>query len=381
MKKNLLFGSVVLAITLLSGCGSSGSSSASDTTPPKFTNTTYSFVVNEGVDKSVPLITDEAGVTFSEDSAEAEIDGTNLVFHAPNFNSSGTNTYTVNVTATDKAGNKSQAQVFTFDVKEAITNSYKFNPSYIADTGDKSFTNVGGHLEDPSGLLWDDIVSNVMSYDAAKNYCESKGTGWRIPTRAEFLNVIDYSKVSSNGSLIDSDFSNYSDNSVEVSWVENITSEKYVVNHIDGTDITFGNDLNHTVLCVYGDKNTTAHTLIPDGVNYKDTITGLIWTKIDTTQPSTYNDAVTGCPNGFSLPTINQLRSIIDYNTNTISNDIATALPSGSNPNTYFIWSSTQGKDRDSNSTHYTIYLDGNYTKAGVWLDVDTMTHYYTCVK
>jgi hypothetical protein len=377
MKKSFLFGSVVLSIVLFSGCGGGGSSD-SDTTPPSFTNSTYEFTVDAGTEKSVPLTTDESDATFTEDSAEARIEGSTLIFSAPNFNSSGENSYTVNVFATDKAGNKSAAKVFKFDVKEVITKTYKLDPTYIADTGDKNFKKVGGHLEDPSGLLWDDVVSDKMDYNSAKRYCEAKGTGWRIPTRAEFLNIIDYSK--SSASLIDNDFTKYSADSVEVSWVENLTGEKYVVNHTGGADTTLSNDANHTVLCVYGDKNTTAHTFqtVADGI--KDNITRLTWKKIDTSLPSSYSIAENGCPNGWTLPTINQLRSIIEYNTNTITSNIATALPNGSNPNTYFIWSSTVAKD-GTPGQHYTIYLDGNRTKAGVISDENNMTHYYTCVK
>ncbi len=380
MKKSFLFGSVVATIALLSGCGGS-SGVVADKTAPNFTNTDYSFDIDEGTDKSVSLTANETGVSFTEDSAEAAINGLNLVFNAPNFNSSGENSYTVNVIAKDEAGNASAAKAFTFNVKAVITESYEFNSSYVAPIGGKDFEPKGGNLEDPSGLLWDDTVSTRMSYDAAKTYCEAKGTGWRMPTRAEFLNVIDYSKVTTTGSLIDSDFSNYSANAVEVSWVENLTSDKYVVNHADGTDSTPGNNLDYNVLCVYGDKDSTAHTFTSN----KDDVTGLTWTTINASNtPSTHIDAVSGCANevpmgDWHLPTINELRSIINYNTNTIPASIASGTPT--NPNTYFIWSSTPAKDRNSNNTYYTVYLDGVNTKAGVISDEHNMTHYFTCVK
>lgn len=379
MKKSFLFGSIIASIALFSGCGGSSGADA-DTTPPEITNINYSFDVNERTDRSEPLTANETGVTFTEDSDQAAINGSNLVFYAPNFNSSGENSYTVNVIATDEAGNESETKAFTFNVKAVITESYKFNSSYVASTGDKVFTPVDGNLKDPSGLLWDDKVSASMSYDAAKTYCKEKGSGWRMPTRAEFLNVLDYSKVEGTGSLIDSDFINYSDDAVTVSWVENLTEEKYVVHHADGTDSMLGNDMNHTVLCVYGDKNSSVHTFVQVDSDWKDNTTGLTWTKINTITPSTYDDAKSGCTTARGrLPTINELRSIIDYETNTITSSIAQA---GASEGNYRIWSNTPARDtEDGNKTHYTIYLDGENQKAGVLSDVNTMTHYYTCVK
>jgi hypothetical protein len=377
MKKKLSYLSIIAVVVLFNGCGG-GLSTTADTTPPVITNATVQFNVDEGTTKDVTLTANEK-VTFSENSADADISGSKLTFTAPSYVVGGTNNYTVTVTAKDSAGNLATKN-FIFNVQDVIVETVEANASYIAPTGDKDFTVVEGYLKDGSGLLWRDGDSGKKFYDDAKIYCESN-QGWRLPTRGELLNLVDYDKGNTAGtkSLIDNSFAIFSNDSFDASWVEKTGSDKFVVNHKSGADTQEGIDLEQRVICVYGDK-AGQHDIV-DGTTVKDNTTGLEWTKIDPAAPgsTTYGDytsAQSVCTNkgqGFDLPTINELRSVIDYTTNSIPYIAPSGVPAG----TYFIWSKTESKN-DNKNTHYLINLD---TKASVTTDENNQTHYFTCVK
>jgi len=376
MKKSLLVVSVVASVVLLSGCGNSGGGSKADTVAPKFNFSTYSFDTPERKVLKIPLssgiIDNDKNIVYTiveQSGNDASIvEGSKLQFSAGSYKE-GSSAYKVKVVATDSAKNASVPQEFIFNIKKDLANGgYALNPNYVAKIGNKNFTKDGGYLKDPSGLLWNDKVSESMDYVAAKVYCKD---GWRLPTRDEFLNIIDYTKGNSAGtkSLIDSKFT-YSADNLDASWVEATNSKKFVINHKSGADTQEGIETNNTVLCVYGTKATTKNT-------------GLEFTTPDT-QSRTYQEAKAFCDGaGYRLPTINELRSAIDYKNATIS---MVTVPNAEKEN-YYIWSSTEWKNSDKNDNkkrYFTVHMKD----LGLMADIDgngangiPITHFTTCVK
>jgi len=382
MKKNLLTFSFVATVALFTGCGG-GSGGSSDTTAPKFTNTTFSFSVDELTVKTVDLdAEDESTVKFIEtkdDGDDATISGNKLTFTAPSYVEGGVenNTYKITVTAKDSAGNETP-KIFTFIVRNVITDNIKADASYFAPIGGQTFSTEGSYIKDGSGLLWQDADSGEKTYDDAEAYCDAQGL--RLPTRGEFLNLMDYTKGdnSENISLVYNNFTIYSSNSFDASWVEKVDNELRVVNHKSGADTNTSTNMDQRVLCVYGDK-ADAHTIV-DGSTVKDNTTGLEWTKITSTSYDTHINAAGKCPAGFGLPTINQLRSIIVNNR--ISELVAPIADPVVGSGNYSIWSSTEVKNDANASTlgkaYYTIDINA---KSGVTSDRESQTHHITCVK
>ena len=375
MKKSLSYLSLVTVVVLLGGCGGSDGG-GSDVDAPKFTNSTYMFTPDELKKETVELSANES-VTFTENSSDATITGSSLIFTAPSYVVGGTNSYKVTVTAKDAAGNLATKD-FTFNVQNVITETYEANASYVAPIGNKDFVAAEGNLKDGSGLLWKDGDSGTLTYENAKSYCE-RNAGWRLPTRGELLNLMDYSKGNNTGtkSLIDSSFTAFSNDNFDASWVEKIGDDKIVVNHKSGGDTQSGTgaDFEHRVMCVYGEK-ADSH----DFEGLKDNTTGLEWSEITNATYGDYSDIANICTGEYSLPTINELRSIIVDNR--IRSEVAPTEDPRIGSTSYSIWSATEVKN-DANATTLgkAYYVIDIKEKSGVTSDRANQTHHVTCVK
>jgi len=367
MKKSFIYISLVVAGALFNGCG--GSSTPVDNIAPSLTSDKYVYEnVLEGTDVRVTLISDDLEADFFETSSLANIQGSTLTFTAPSFVVGGANSYSVKVTAKDEAGNESPPKEFTFTVSENNTETYEANRSIVAPVGDKTFTSEGAYLVGPTGLLWVDEVSDLMTYNDAETYCTNRGTDFRVASRTELLNTINYELDGTESvSLLDEDFSISRAGNVASSWASSENGKYYIVNNFSGVDANVSATDLHRVRCVKG-TSAGRHTFRESGTNFIDNDTGLEWRVIDVTQAK-FVDFV--CPDGFNIPTINQLRSIYDYDTGRLNSDIA-PMDSGT------IWSSTEWTNKVGTKAYYIML---NEKTTSIRTDEYNLTAYGACVK
>ncbi len=352
MKKSLPYISLLVAVALFNGCGGSTAAENVDNTAPLLSSDKYVYEnVLEGTNVPVTLISDDLEADFFESSSSADIQGSTLTFTAPTFIVGNSNSYTVEVTAKDKVGNESAVKEFTFTVIEANNGTYEADASIVVAIGDKTFTSDGSYLVGPTGLLWEDLDTPLMTYNAASSYCIGKG--FRLPTRFELLNLIDYTNNDGVNTIILDDNLQFPRGT---SWAALENSNYFAVNNVTGADVNVSMSEEHRVRCVKG-TIASMHTFTIDDTNNSivhDTTTGLDWTKIEATSRS-HGNAQLYCSSlsgSWSLPTINELRSIMDETTNTIPESIASlAIPITR------IWSSTQYLN-DSSTQYYTLIKD-----------------------
>ena len=388
MRRSFYISSIV-AVALFSGCG--GSSSA-DKTAPSLSSSKYIYNgVLEDTNIEVTLISDDAKAQFLETRPEATISGNKMTFVAPPFVEGSSNKYVVPVTAKDEAGNESAPREFIFNVIENDTRTYAADASIVAEVGDKTFTSSGSgsFLVGPTGLLWVDEISPLLSYSDAVEHCTNRGSGFRMPSRTELLNTINYDLDGANDvSLLDEDFAisraGTGENKVETSWAAKEGNVYFQVNNFSGVDVRANASDEHRVRCVKG-AAAGAHDIVPTTGNpntITDNTTGLEWTKVIISgigkTYATQDNAESFCPNGFRLPSINELRSIFDYSS---SNQVSTLIaPDGSSlpADTYNIWSSTKFTNKTGTDAYFTILNNQN---TSIRADEDNQTAYVTCVK
>ncbi len=368
MKKSLVYLSLATILAISIGCGGDSSTPPPDTTPvdttaPIITNANNTFSIEELKVGTITLTSNEANTTFSENSTDSTINAQTLTFTAPTYIDGGENNYTVSVTATDSSGNASSKDFIFSVTQKVIVSNYDANASYIAIVGNKTFVNDGGNLKGPSGLLWRNTAKEAVTYSDAQAYCSGD---WRLPLKTELMNLMDYTKGDASGGsyLLDDDFTVIINEGLSTSWADG----GIIVNYKSGVE-GGDNTINHSVLCVAGDSADEAHQLSNTNP-VKDDTTNLEWQVIDPQFGKTIDDATAQCIAPWSLPTINQLRSVVDYSTNKIPY-ITTADAN------YSIWSSTEylNNNRDS---YFKIDLGNG---AVVNVDDDNQTHRVTCVK
>jgi hypothetical protein len=382
MVKNILALSMVASMALFSvGCGGGGSDDTTqtqvDTTAPVFTNTTSRFTVTEETNRSVVLTaTDESNVTFSIPAVDHfTLTGAKLTFSAPSYEDNASNEYNVTVKATDTAANSSQ-KLFSFKVEP------KRAQITVVPVGDKNLTVKGDTIIGPAGLTWLNEDTDMMTYDEAVTYCADKG--YRVARRDEILNLIDYSQGNGlNGRLLEEEFDK---NSKSETWALKVNDVQFYINFYAGSDGIEPDDEDtndeKSVLCVKGEP-APEHSFIEDtNTTVLDQSTGLKWTKIEFNHElrraivpdqddEVQESAQESCPDGFTLPTITQLRSIVDYNANSINSDIAPAGVS-------LIWSNTEDPNNDEPIAKNYL-LDTN--KTIISTEEVSMTNFVTCVK
>lgn len=402
MMKTILALSVAASLALFTtGCGGGSSNNNTqqvqeDTTPPAFTNSTTTFHVLEENNSTIALEATDTStpVTFSIPATpHFALSGAQLTFSAPAYEENATNEYNVTVTATD-AKNNSATKDFSFivDPKKAS--------NVIVSTGDKNLTVEGNKIIGPAGLEWLNDDADIMTYDDAVQYCQSadNGSGYRVARRDEILNLMNYDdpRTTATGKrALEDEFAN----TKSVSWAAKVDDTFFSVNLNSGADGVVS-DINvtngtatYSVLCVKG-RSADPHTFRVDDNNASvviDEATQMAWTKvasdndaerraIDPTQADPAagvnpQSAADYCPTGYRLPNIVELRSLVNYATNSVNSDI---VPPVANK-TVIVWSDTEDKTDASGETKY---FHINATEKGVISTDPVGTPYFiTCVK
>ncbi len=204
-----------------------------------------------------------------------------------------------------------------------------------ADAGteniDRNFTeseglNVKGPLDlEWADAGWDRANTDRLTYDAAYDYCknevEPRGE-WRVPNKDELLNLINYSKYSSEGrpSIVNDLFQL----SLTNTWATPEFGKNIYVSENSGM-LTYADDQILAVRCVLGPQANREHLIHSDGRGYTyDENTGLEWSSASSelmtaTEGATYCSSLESRHNpihtNFRLPSINEFRSIVENGT------------------------------------------------------------------
>lgn len=377
MVTKILTLSVMASLALIAiGCGSNNSNNATttevDTSGPVFTNNTTIYHVVEGTNKIVALNATDASepVTFSiPQTPNFTLSGNTLTFSAPAYENNASNEYNVTVTARDTVTPPNT----TMKILSFVVDPLKASSDPVT-VGDKNLTVMGDVIIGPAKLKWLNTTASVTSYDDAVAFCKDQnyGTEYRVARRDEILNLIDYSIGNGvNASLLEDEFDK---NDKMTSWAKKVADVYYSVNFAAGADniegsgetpVSGGNAAQYTVMCVHG-LPADPHIFKDDETNSSiivDTTTGMKWTKVDPDNDEIRRaiapDATTAsqqkaadfCPAGFRLPTINELRSLVDYTTNKVTDKVIHA-PADANKEP-LLWSSTQFTNSNVDKNYY----------------------------
>ena len=369
----------------------------SDTTPPTITSAnSFSIAENQ---TTIATITAKESVTFSKNGGDDESkfnltsNGVLTFVSAPDFenptDSDQNNDYKITVTATDSAGNKTDQNITVnvTDVNENVATKIILKTGDTLDGSegaDRSATRSSPTDPDATvsfaslpNTLWSDMANAKgtaeggieMTYTDANNYCNNldfaSKTDWRLPTRYELFQVINYGDVDINNSLTDDTFLNFNGGYF---WTSNEYNSTHhiAIKFSDGLDY-IREDSNQTesfVRCISAPATPNGEfTRGDDNKTVSDSTTNLMWQDdyfSGQTQLS-HADAITYCNNltlgGYSdwrLPNINELHTIVDYTNNTI------AFTSSATANyiNYF-WSSTRSKDDPTGQFYRYLSFDG----------------------
>ncbi len=368
--------------------------STEDTTPPTITSNS-SFNIAENQTQIATLNANES-VTFSivggddQDKFNLSSNGVLSFKNAPDYenpdDSNQDGVYNITIRATDSAGNTTD-QAITITVTDVNENTTA--TKVILKTGDDQDGAYGADRSATrnsdetvtfvslSNTLWSDTTASSgvdtggteRTFSEAKTYCDNLTIGgktdWRLPTRYELFQTIDYGDVDLNNSdakannLTDDVFDNYNS---KFFW----TSDEYNSTH--HIAISFSGGLDY----IRADSNSTdsfvrciSAPVTPSGVftrsddnkTVTDSTTNLMWqddfsdqtTLLNHTQAQAYcqGSSLSGHTD-WRVPTINELHTIADYANNKLAFETA-ATDAGLK----YFWSFTRGKDDPSGKQFY----------------------------
>ena len=288
---------------------------------------------------------------------------------------------------------------------------------------DRNFTKTDVrdyNVEGKMGLIWADIGDNTSSdaksYSAAEAYCDDLSVNhnfgiteqWRIPNKDELLNLIDYSEppYKFNGdtnTLVNPSMipENISDNGFAVRNLTNVWAAKefdkyFYVSENSGVFIDTTDANAVPVRCVSGVEKSRKRLMRTDTLGYTyDERTKFEWSPTTpATNTMTTPDAIEYCKNhesphsdgehtGFRLPSINELRSIVENGTASDYIVVGNRTLLSSTPvidENSTIASNTDENTGATNEIYWRIVLreNGTYVMGGTGGD---LTHRITCVK
>ena len=227
---------------------------------------------------------------------------------------------------------KKSGQTLSYDADGNLVTdgSIKDDGFYQAGEARDFILNSNVVTDSVSGIDWEDTPhssSAEVSYNKAKEYCsklnlDSKDN-WRVPTLKEFTQLINYAK---RGPALDSEFkyAKYGLDSVGY-WSSTKSTFRWWISLLSGNDHFYITDNNkHYIKCV-NDINSNwkeANFTRKNGV-VKDNNSKLSWQDSNIANSKSWTQAIEYCENlnldgksDWRLPNINELSSIVDYNSN-----------------------------------------------------------------
>ncbi len=393
MRKTIV--SLIAASVLFTACGGGGTDSEGGddvidgadkiTSKPiiKLETTNFSVIANQSRSIAIPL---DAGIVNTDDGTSfyefkvlstsggtASLDRGNFGFLK--YTNDGSASGEVQIAVT-RDGFESDPVTLTFNVVASTTAqpvTVMMTGQLVGDAGeprvfDKSVASTENNVVDALGLTWLDnnqmgASADLATHTVASNVCT--GEGFRLPTEDELYNIINYGKDYKTN-LVDDIFST----ELLSSWAEKIDNQRVMVANTTG----MRNDIVDSAQyrCVKGTSQNADHLMLSDRVigDTYDLSTHLQWTPVESGSAGqkTAADAATYCSakdgvygrlqTGWRLPTINELRSIVEKGAtaSVIRGSVAPVIHGGS----YTLLSSTSASDDGAN---YNYGLDLNWFK------------------
>jgi hypothetical protein len=254
---------------------------------------------------------------------------------------------------------------------------YTDNPSTLTVVGDAPNRVVADSL---TGLTWElDFDSNEKNWTTAKNYCESKGENWRLPTIKELMTTLhfDYSAPTCD--------TEYCPANSGFFWsvTEDIQdSTQLLTIYMYTGDIRTKDKTEATTMyarCVKGTPFDPTGTITDDGHETEpvatDSLTGLSWTK-SMDSFATWEAALNSCESlnygGYTdwrLPNIHELHSIIRYDLSSNATELPNIVITGG------YWTSTTYSGLTDTAFYFDLTSGINYRVS------KTHTRRFICVR
>jgi hypothetical protein len=330
----------MVAVTLLfTACGGGGGGGTPDDGKPAETavsikNNVKSFKVVANEKKYVTMNIGKDVITGGEPNSTFTVvsvdNGANASFDDGKdgkqygileFRAQNTGTYKVVVNVSNSAGTSAN-ETFTFEVvsQNAAKGSDKQKVLATSRSGDFTRSDATSYnvVDSKTGLTWQDnneageIVGST--YATAKEKCTQFG---RLPTLNELLDIIDYSKtyVQEGATNDDAMLPDVFTHKEKFLWSDK--ENYFVITNMGILNVDKAGQLL-SYRCVSGDKYEKTHIISKDSATgaTKDYTTDLKWTKAR--YVDSRDEAVNYCSgtlheeSGWRLPTINELRSLVE---------------------------------------------------------------------
>jgi len=268
--------------------------------------------LTKGVSNYTYSVTDKGTATF----ADFDRDGYGILTYT---NSGATDTITIKI----EGGGKSSTETLIFNAIEEANvkadsilktgqseDDYGVQRDFLRDSTTKFAVK-----DNVNNLTWNDLATNTevgrnVSYIQAKKECENRGL--RLPTIEELYSTVLYKSDNFKNNMLDDVFKIRP----AFSWADGESMMNYSLGYIAGSGIA-------EFRCVTGGNDVVEHVIMTDKVTADayDLSTKLQWSKA--TETMIFSDAKEFCENktnewghsGWKLPTINQLRSLVDNGT------------------------------------------------------------------
>ncbi len=377
---------LTLTSILFLGCGGGSNNS----TPDPFAITVYplsEIKIIAGMKKDILLTSNRSDVTYqiieNSEVPNAQLDRNILVLRA---DSTSNGIRHITVKALDSTGKETEPLIITFDILSttiAKTTQVLKTGATDGQAGlERTFSfNNDGDIVDPLGNIWaiesDKTPLETKTYLGATTKCEilkltNNGTNWRVPTKDELLNLINYFK-NPNTNMIEEIFG---DVAINNTWAQPENGTNLIISQNNAliTRVDTYNFQKYPVKCINPLQENNSHIVSTDrGTGYThDFSTRLVWLPIQERKKLIDNNASEYCENlGWRLPNINELRSVSeDGMISSFIRGTSTVLPS-----------STLYNDANSSAreAYYSLFIQENIVTTGIsYADI---AYGITCVK
>jgi hypothetical protein len=189
-----------------------------------------------------------------------------------------------------------------------------------------------------TGLTWEaNVDQTTYLQDEAVRHCQSKGAGWRLPSRLELVSLVDFTVPSPGPTISAAQFGSESvwsapmiDNDYRKFW----TSSHAAFSTATGWEVDFSTGSTHQTSsqnyykarCVSGTPCRCPATRYQvQGAQQDevyDAITGLIWQRAYAGS-TVWSNAASYCPAGWRLPTPTELPTIVDETKESPATDVS----------------------------------------------------------
>lgn len=315
--------------TFTNGGGSSTTESDSSTDSSSSTTDTSSSTDSEetNTDNTTETESDSTDTSSSTDSENTNTTDTDsTVSEDTATTDTGSSTDTTRITSNSLLKQTGQQDSYkTIGYRnEVVTDGTGRDDGYYKAGIQASYTNENNTIIDNvTNLQWqDDELADVMLWSTAEEYCSELTLDgfddWRLPSRNELMNIIDYSKT-------EAPFSSVSEHTLENGryWTaskvaDNPTGEAWSVDFsLNSQHEESLRSAQRYVRCVRGTEDEKNFTRENDVVT--DTNTKLQWQDNGEYEKLSWQSAIDYCEDlvldgksDWRLPNINELQSIID---------------------------------------------------------------------